>query len=156
MTQPRRRVLLVEDSDPVREVFRAVLGAAGFDVDTAQVASAAIERLAERRYAVVVADCFLPDLPAREWLAALRAAAPKTALIVYSGSVRPKELQRYAADVRAIAALERPFSPAQLLEAVWEACARRPGGDPGTRDGGWYDEVRRRSERSVRWRDRPG
>ncbi len=120
MDRPGRgpRVLMVEDAGPVLGVLRVALERAGFEVESAQTASEALERLTARRYAVIVADCFLPDVPPLEWLAAARKAAPDTPLIIYSGSIRLDELRRHAAGLRAVAVLEKPFLPAQLVEAV--------------------------------------
>jgi DNA-binding NtrC family response regulator len=122
-TRSRPRVLMVEDAGSVLAVMRDALERGGFEIDTASTAIEAIGLLATERYAVIVADCFLPDLPPLDWLAAVRSAAPATPLIVYSGSVRLEELRGLAADVRAVAALEKPFSPVRLVEAVQRACA---------------------------------
>lgn len=91
-------------------VLRDVLWRAGFEVESAETATEAINLLATRRYAVVLADCFLPDLPPLDWLAALRSVAPRTALIVYSGTIGPEELRGHAADFGAVAVLEKAFS----------------------------------------------
>ncbi len=98
--------------------MRDALWRAGFDVESASMATEAVELLASRRYAAIVADCFLPDLAPLDWLAALRGVAPKTPLVIYSGSLRLEELRRQARDFGAVAVLEKPFSPAQLVEAV--------------------------------------
>jgi len=49
-----------------------VLQRAGFEVASASTATQAIDLLAGRRYAAIVADCSLPDLPVLDWLAAVR------------------------------------------------------------------------------------
>jgi DNA-binding response OmpR family regulator len=74
-------------------VLRDGLGHADFEVDTAATATEALDRLATRRYAVIVADCVLPGLPVLDWLAALRGAAPTTPLILCSGTIG-EELRR--------------------------------------------------------------
>jgi DNA-binding NtrC family response regulator len=66
---------------------------------------------------VIVADCVLPDLPALDWPAALRRAAPTTPLILCSGTIGD-ELRRQAADFRAAGMLEKPFTIARLVEVV--------------------------------------
>jgi DNA-binding response OmpR family regulator len=124
MTAPRPRLLLVEDTAAVLDFVRESLVGAGFEVDTAQTATEAVERLTERRYAAIVSDCVLPDLPPLEWLAAARGAAPATPLVVYSGAVHLDELQRLARAWRVAAVLAKPFAPAQLVEAVRGAVAK--------------------------------
>jgi len=118
---------MVEDAGSVLAVMRGALERGGFEIETAGTAIEAIGLLATERYAVIVADCFLPDLRPLDWLAAVRSAAPATPLVVYSGSIRPEELRGLAADFHAVAVLEKPFSPARLVEAVQRACAAGPG-----------------------------
>ncbi len=122
------RVLMVEDVGPVLGVFCDVLGRVGFEVESAQTATEAVDLLATRRYAVIVADCFLPDLPPLDWLAALRGVAPTTPVVIYSGSIRLDELEHLARDWRAVAVLEKPFTPATLVAAVRGAVAHQHDG----------------------------
>ena len=77
MRTPGPRLLLVEDARLVHDVLYEALVAAGFEVDTAQTATEAIEWLSTRQYAVIIADCVLPDLTPLDWLAAIRGAAPE-------------------------------------------------------------------------------
>jgi two-component system, OmpR family, copper resistance phosphate regulon response regulator CusR len=119
---------MVEDAGPVLDVLRESLERAGFEVDTARTATAAVELLATWRYAVIVADCFLPDLPPLDWLAAMRGAAPGTPLVLYSGTLGLEELRDHATGFGAAAVLEKPFAPAQLVAAVREAVAKPPDG----------------------------
>ena len=118
----RPRVLVVDDTPPVLDLFRDALDQAGFEVDTAATAREALDRLAVQRfaarYAVIVADCALADLPALDWLAALRGAALAIPLILQSGRVAPAELAGLAAEFGAVAALEKPFPVGRLVEAV--------------------------------------
>jgi DNA-binding NtrC family response regulator len=118
---------MVEDAGAVLAVMREALERGGFEIDTATTAIEAIGLLATERYAVIVADCFLPDLPPLDWLAAVRSAAPATPLVFYSGSIRLDELWALAADFRAVAVLEKPFSPSRLVEVVQRACGAGPG-----------------------------
>jgi DNA-binding response OmpR family regulator len=68
--------------------------------------------------------CVLPDLPPLEWLAVARGAAPTTPLVVYSGAVHLDELKGLAQEWGVAAVLAKPFSPAQLVEAVRVATRR--------------------------------
>ena len=118
------RLLLVEDTAAVLDVVRESLEDAGFEVDTAQTATEAVERLTECRYAAILSDCVLPDLPPLEWLAVAR-GGPATPLVLYSGAVHLDELHGLARAWSVAAVLAKPFSPAQLVEAVREAIAGR-------------------------------
>jgi DNA-binding NarL/FixJ family response regulator len=66
---------------------------------------------------VIIADCVLPGVPVVDWLSSLRDAASTTPLILCSGTIGDV-LRRQAADFRAAAVLEKPFSVGQLLAAV--------------------------------------
>jgi two-component system, OmpR family, response regulator len=115
-------MLLVEDSRLlVLDVLRDALVLAGFEVESAQTATEAVGRLIRREYAALVADCVLPDVPPLDWLAAARAAAPGTPLVLYSRNIAPDELKSLARQLRAAALLEKPFSPAQVVAAVRRA-----------------------------------
>jgi DNA-binding response OmpR family regulator len=122
----RPRILLVEDRIALLDLVREVFVAAGFEVDTAQTATEAAERLTARRYAAILSDYMLPDLPPPEWLAVARDAAPTTPLVVYSGAVQLKELEGLAREWRVAAVLAKPFSPAQLVAAVRAAIEEPP------------------------------
>jgi DNA-binding response OmpR family regulator len=119
----RHRLLLVEDAASVLNVFREALGHAGFDVDTARSATEAVDRLGTCAYAAIVTDCVLSDLAPLDWLAALRGAAPTTPLVLYSVTDVLESLKGHARDWGAVATLEKPVKPAELVAAVRMAVA---------------------------------
>jgi DNA-binding response OmpR family regulator len=91
----RPRVLVVEDVSALGDVIRDALAQAEFVVDTAATSAEALDRLAARPYAAIVADCILPDQPVLAWLAALRGATRTTPLILCSGTIsRADRLRR--------------------------------------------------------------
>jgi CheY-like chemotaxis protein len=55
-------ILLVEDNEQVRELFRTALSQAGFEVAEASTGQAAIEMLKRGRYALALVDLSLPDI----------------------------------------------------------------------------------------------
>jgi DNA-binding response OmpR family regulator len=117
------RLLLVDDAASVLNVFREVLGHAGFEVDTARTATEAVAQLTTRAYAVIVADCVLSDLAPLDWVAAIRGAAPRTPLVLYSVTGVLQDLKGHARDWGAVATLEKPVKPAELVAAVRGAVA---------------------------------
>ena len=122
----RPRLLLVEDHEPLLGVLGEVLDRAGFEVATASTATEAIDLLVGRRYAAIVADCSLPDLPPLDWLAAARGAAPTTPLILFSGLVSLQDAQRLTVQFRALTLLKKPCTPEQLVAAVRRALEAAP------------------------------
>ena len=55
------RILLIEDEATSREISQLILESAGYEVDAADCAAAAHERLSSARYRLVIADWLLPD-----------------------------------------------------------------------------------------------
>ena len=58
---PDSRILVVEDEPTSREILDFVLSGAGYGVDMAATAAAALMLLSSTRYGLVVADWMLPD-----------------------------------------------------------------------------------------------
>ena len=59
---PRRRVLIVEDNADARETLKMLLQVAGHEVDTAESAPAALEKLARFQPDVALIDIGLPGV----------------------------------------------------------------------------------------------
>jgi CheY-like chemotaxis protein len=125
---PRPRVLLIDDSRTAQATLGRGLEEAGFEVLVAGDTVEALDHLAQRRCAVVLADYQLPGTNGLDFLAALRGAYPDAPLILYSASMTP-ELAAQARDFGVAALLEKPVSAARLVEVVRAAMApssRRP------------------------------
>ena len=58
-----RRVLIVEDEQPVRELLRLHLELAGFEVEEAAEGRGALRRLRETGVTFVILDVMLPGMP---------------------------------------------------------------------------------------------
>ena len=58
---PDFRILVVEDEPTSREIVDLVLSGAGYGVDMAATAAAALMLLGSTRYGLVIADWLLPD-----------------------------------------------------------------------------------------------
>lgn len=58
----RPRILAVDDEPAIRALVVKIIERAGFDVDVASNGAEAIEKLAERAYAVLVVDLMMPQV----------------------------------------------------------------------------------------------
>ena len=61
-TGERPRVLVVDDESVIAQLIADVLGGEGFEVDTAPHGLAALDRLANRTYDVILSDLRMPEL----------------------------------------------------------------------------------------------
>jgi DNA-binding NtrC family response regulator len=111
------RVLIVEDDPTALDLFSTTLRQAGFDVEGTPSGFDALSALTPRRYAAVVADHVLPDVPGMELLVALRRALPGMPFILCSGFLTA-ELRADAREFGAFAVLEKPVSMQALVGIV--------------------------------------
>src|SRR3954462_693376 len=58
----RRRILLVDDEAPVRELLRLHLSLAGFEIDEVAEGTTALERARAERFDLIVLDVMVPGL----------------------------------------------------------------------------------------------
>lgn len=66
------RILLVEDSDATRELYRMVLMTNGFEVETAKDGEEALDRLRKQTFNVVLSDDQMPVMDGMELLRAIK------------------------------------------------------------------------------------
>jgi DNA-binding response OmpR family regulator len=121
MDSPRARVLVVEDDPRTLDVFCEALRRAGFEVESAVSVAAAIDALRRAPIHLIVSNLGLPDASPVDVLAALRAAAPNSPIVVCSGFVTD-EVKAHAVDFGVAAVLEKPVTLRRLVETV-EAAA---------------------------------
>jgi CheY-like chemotaxis protein len=115
------RVLLVEDDAQARELYRAILAAAGFSTDEAPTARDALDLLARGHYDAAVVDYSLPDEDGLTLARRVVAAHPEVAIVFASGY---GNLVAGVADVTA-RVLTKPFTDLQLKQALLAAVADR-------------------------------
>ncbi len=130
-----RRVLVVDDEPPILTAVDEVLRAHGFAVDVAQDGVAALATLGATGapYDLVLTDLNMPRLGGRELMGRLGQAGATAPVILMSG------VGDRVSAAAAAGFLAKPFSTAELLEAVVAALGDegasvapgRPGGGPG-------------------------
>ena len=96
------RVLLVEDSDDVRDILALLLGSDGASVRTARSARSALAAAAEWDFDVLLTDIGLPDLPGdrliREILG-MKAAPPRVIAVTGFGAPHAGLARRAGAEI---------------------------------------------------------
>ena len=138
------RLLLVEDSERLRQALVPLLVAAGHAVDTAADGALALAYLDRYDYAVVVLDLMLPRLDGLEVLRTMRARGKRARVLVLSA--RDQVQDRVAAlDRGADDYLVKPFSSEELLarlSALLRRSLEQP--EPALRAGPLVLDPRRR------------
>ncbi len=118
-SKPARRVLIVEDEAPIRELLRLHLSLAGFVVDEIGDGTAALDRLRAERYDLVVLDLMLPGLDGITLCRALRAQGPNAATPLLMVTARDTESDKVLGlESGADDYLAKPFGIREMLARV--------------------------------------
>ena len=112
-------ILVVDDSDGMRQVARAALAAANYRVKTAPNGFVALEviRTSKNPFQIVITDLDMPLMTGFELINALRRSWPEIGIIVTSGNLDESTVSTLRrSDVQAF--LRKPFTHQVLLEAI--------------------------------------
>ncbi|MBP5856180.1 response regulator [Marivibrio halodurans] len=121
------RVLVVDDEPDVLSLVARTLEGVGYDVTTAKDGYVAVRELRDRQFDVVVTDIVMPKMDGLELIVQLRKTKAGVPIVALSGGGVAKNMDvlRYAETFGASAILEKPFSPAQLIETLDRVLSRR-------------------------------
>src|SRR3972149_1374673 len=124
MPDSAKHLLLVEDEAPLRQAVAEQLAGRGFQVEQADSGEAAIARLADFAFDVVVTDLRLPGIGGAGVLEAATERYPDIIVVVISGYGTVKDaveaLKRGAVDF-----VNKPFQIDELLHALESAIEGR-------------------------------
>jgi CheY-like chemotaxis protein len=130
----RPRVLVVDDSDVIRDLIAVNLELDGFDVTAVSDGRQALEIVQDVDPAVITMDVVMPEVGGFEAVERLR-ADPSTAdipVVIVTGRAQAPDRAR-AEQLGVAAYLTKPFEPAELVAVVAGLAARRTtGGHPPT------------------------
>lgn len=123
---PHARLLLVDDEQLIRELYARVLSLEGYEVETVDDGVAALERLAEEKFDLVLTDWEMPRLDGASMTLTLRSAGSHIPVIMISGlpALLPMAVTRQFAAI-----LPKPARHAEIVTAV----SRALGGAPAWR-----------------------
>jgi len=124
------RILVVDDEPDLLELVRLNLDQAGYQVDTAETGSEALDRVRSLRPDLVVLDLMLPDVPGTEVCRQIRADADLAGIPIIMLTARADEVDRVVGfELGADDYVTKPFSPRELTLRV-RAVLRRKGSGP--------------------------
>ena len=125
------RILLVEDEPPLLQLIEKYLQRLGFEVESHLKSFDALKsfEIAPGRYALVIADLGMPDMPGDTLLTRMLEIRPDLRILVCSGSPffiekLPSALQKQ------VAFLQKPFVPKMLADAVQKLLQQDAGSPP--------------------------
>lgn len=114
-------VLLVEDSPEVSLSVREILSGAGHSVDDAENGKAALGKLADKSYDLVVSDIWMPEMDGIALLKEIRGNGNDVPVVVISGGA-PNAPLTYTAPLAstfgANAVIYKPFEKEELLKTI--------------------------------------
>jgi CheY-like chemotaxis protein len=119
------RVLVVDDSDVVRQLIAMNLELEGFEVVTAVDGQDCLDRVLDVAPDVITLDVVMPRLDGFTTAERLKADA-RTAhfkIVIVSASAQKNDLRR-GARIGVDAYLTKPFDPADLIRTVRDLCAQ--------------------------------
>ena len=130
----RARILVVDDNASMLRSLDEILSRAGHEVIQAADGAEACRISRDDGVDLVILDLFMPEKDGIETLRELRKRTPGLPIIAISGGGADDsgvDLLKAAVLLGAVQSIEKPFTPAAMLEAVGKALgARRPGGPP--------------------------
>jgi DNA-binding response OmpR family regulator len=118
-------ILVVEDDDQFREMIRAVLEQAGYEVRIAEDGEKALRLLRQQAADLVVTDIVMPNKEGLETIIELRKSFCEVKIIGISGAggEGPRSYLRMAERLGADRTFTKPLNLPQFLDAVRELSA---------------------------------
>lgn len=113
----RRKVLVVDDDDEVRQVLSEQLRQHGYEVGEAADGLSAWMKIRQNAPHAVLLDLAMPRLGGLETLKAIRAFNPSIVTVIVTGLADPETRQRALA-LGAVAVLDKPVGWPQLEKAL--------------------------------------
>ena len=111
-------ILLIEDTEDVRGVLRAILEQAGYVVREASTGAEGLRLFRESPSDVVITDMYMPDGDGFDVMSTLRREVPVPKIIALSGQSSKAEILSAAKLMGADLVIAKPVTMDELLKAV--------------------------------------
>jgi response regulator RpfG family c-di-GMP phosphodiesterase len=114
----RKRILVVDDEAPIRELLEAFFARKGYTVRTAATASEALELIKRIEPHLVVLDLVLPDGYGLDLVPSLKKLRPNLPIILITGFGADDSLSAQAVQSGALGCISKTLPMDQLIERV--------------------------------------
>lgn len=123
------RILLVDDDDQFRGMLESMLHRLGHDVVTARSGGEALREYGRNDTDLVITDLIMPDSDGLELIRGLRRDGSTVPILAMTGGgrTRPAMYLKMAASLGAQRVLAKPFSFAELTDAIAGALQPQSG-----------------------------
>lgn len=118
------KVLIVDDSAPIRRVLARILEDAGYDIIDAGDAEAAIDALRASPVDVVLTDVRMPGPSGVDLARQVAVEFPDIAIVAMSG-LGDADLEQFRRELDIDVALTKPMSPEMLRKSLESAIKRK-------------------------------
>lgn len=108
----------MDDEPAVRDLTVEILRRSGYNPHGVPTAREALDLLEKERFDLVVSDVMMPGMTGVEFLYELRLRQPELRVILMTGGSEEPERTTKAVELGAAGLLYKPFSHAELTEAV--------------------------------------
>ncbi|MDH7556545.1 MAG: response regulator [Candidatus Methanosuratincola sp.] len=124
MSQSKKRILVVDDDEDIRETLKSLLTKKGYLVDTANDGAMAIRLSESTTYNLALLDMVLPDMEGTQLLVRLKPTMPRMRKIMVTGHASLDNAIR-AVNMGADGYLIKPVSPPELLRMIEDQLKRQ-------------------------------
>jgi len=124
-----KKILVADDDRATRHMLKGVLEEAGYHVTAAEDGEAALKKLHEGEYDLLLTDVWMPGMNGLELLARLK-EEPKQPRTIVMTSDDTSEVMLRAIREQAYHYFRKPFDPNAVVELVKDALSAKPSGAP--------------------------
>ena len=120
MDNQKKKILLIEDEDFIRDLYKRQIGLAGFDIDAFPNGKSGLDSARQTKYDLVLLDIMLPDLNGLEILKELKQnEQTKNFPVILLTNLGQDSVQKEGAALGASGYLiKASYTPNQIVEEV--------------------------------------